>query len=150
MRRSANRVNMNHFVCYHWGRLYSPENVERLYRSIKAQFSYPFQFHCVTAENLTLRKEISIHELPYGEPFKGNWNKLRTFSENFLGLPEGDTVIVLDLDILITGSLNFLVEDHPGEPLVFSRDKHKSRLGLVQTSVYRINVNARVDRKSVV
>ncbi|TCS41966.1 hypothetical protein [Reinekea marinisedimentorum] len=134
---------MNHFVCYHWGELYSPENVERLYRSVKAQFSYPFEFHCVTAEDIELRPEITVHELPYGKPFKGNWNKLRTFSEGFLGLPNGDTAIVLDLDILITGSLDFLIEDLPEEPLVFARDKHKSRLGLVQTSVYRVKINHR-------
>jgi hypothetical protein len=52
---------------------------------------------------------------------------------------------VLDLDILITGSLDFLIEDLPDEPLVFAQDKHKSRLGLVQTSVYRVKVNYRPD-----
>lgn len=73
-----------------------------------------------------------------GQPFTGNWNKERVFSREFLSLPLGTYIVVLDLDILVTGSLDFLLADNLDENLVMAPDGWPKRKGLGHGSVYRL------------
>lgn len=128
---------MTHFVCFRWGTLYPSEYVDRLYRSVEKYFSFDFQFHCFTDMPLALPSVVQQHELKMGEPFWGNWNKEYVFARDFLGLSKGTNVVVMDIDVLVTGSLNFVVTDHPDENLVMAPDGYKSRIGAGHGSVFR-------------
>ncbi|MCU0858754.1 MAG: hypothetical protein MUC65_10185 [Pontiellaceae bacterium] len=131
-------MNKTIFVCFRWGTLYPPVSVERLYRSVKRHFSLPFQFHCLTDADLDVSPSIIQHRIELGKPFHGNWNKERIFASDFLGLDPGTFVICLDLDILITGNLDFLVDCHPESPLVMAPSQKKGRSGGGHGSVIRI------------
>ena len=125
------------FVCFRWGTLYPEVSVKRLYRSVKKNFPLPFEFHCFTDRPLELDASIHQHELPLGKPFSGNWNKERIFSRDFLDLPKGTFIICLDLDIVITGDLQFLIEHKPEEPLVMASSAKPGREGGGHGSVIR-------------
>ena len=129
--------NKTTFVCFRWGTLYPEVSVERLYRSVKKHFPLPFDFHCFTDRPLEVDAAIQQHELPLGKPFFGNWNKERIFSRGFLGLAEGSFIICLDLDIVITGDLQFLVEQQPDEPLIMASSANPKREGGGHGSVIR-------------
>jgi len=131
-----------HFVCFRWGTLYPAIYVERLYRSVCQRFPEPFEFHCFTDRPLALPEAVHQHELVLGQPFSGNWNKERVFSRGFLDLEPGTPIIVMDLDVLVTGDLGFLVTDLPDKPLVMAPDGYKRRQGKGHGSVFRVQAGA--------
>lgn len=126
------------FVCFRWGDLYPEVCIERLFYSVKRFFSGKAAFHCFSDRPLDLPAEINQHLLSMGKPFSGNWNKERVFATGFLDLQPGTHIVVLDLDILVTGSLDFLVEYEPKAPLVMAPSAHKNRKGGGHGSVIRV------------
>ncbi len=130
------------FVCFLWGDIYPESYVERLYNSVKLYFTHDFTFHCFSDKKLNINSNIIQHEIILGSPFYGNWNKERVFSSGFLNLPDGVDIVIMDIDILVTGSLNFLIEEKPNEPLVMAPDGYKSRKGAGHGSVYRVKANS--------
>ena len=128
--------NIN-ILCYRWGSLYDVGYVNKLYSMVSRHLSSPFTFHCVTDSPEGLNKKIVAHEL-LNIGVKGNWNKLQTFKNNFLGL-EGEHIICMDLDIIIVDSIDFLLDDLEKDFLI-AKNWAKGMRG--NSSVYRIRVGA--------
>jgi len=126
------------FVCFRWGVMYPETYIERLYKSIQKHFGYDFVFHCFTDKPLDIGPHVQQHDLCFGKPFSGNWNKERVFSKDFLNLAKDTNIVVMDIDVLVTGNLNFIIEDHPDENLVMAPDKYHTRKGKVHGSVFRL------------
>lgn len=96
--------------------------------------------HCLTDSSEGLNPAIHVHPLP-DLGFQGIWRKLGTFQRNFLGL-EDELLISFDIDIVIVGSLKFLLE-RPGEPFIIARNWGRKATGSRGSgSVYRLRVGS--------
>lgn len=95
---------MINIVCVKWGTKYGPEYVNRLLSGFKRNSSVPFKFHCFTEDSSKLSKDVIIHNLPYKKVI-GWWNKLYLFS-NEINIPQGETILFVDLDTLITSNVD--------------------------------------------
>ena len=107
---SSKPVNV---VTLKWGARYGAEYVNKLFAGVSRNLTLPFHFVCFTDDATGLTKGIKsfpIPEIDLDPPnlYRG-WRKLCLFKE---GLPINGNCLFLDLDILITGSLDdfFLYE----------------------------------------
>ena len=124
-----------HILCYRWGTRYGVDYVNRLQSMVSRNLRRPHAFHCLTDDPLGLNPSIIAHPLP-DDHFKGNWNKLMTFQADFLGL-HGKLVVCLDVDIVITDSIDFL-GDNPQHDFMIARNWAKGVRG--NSSVYRVRI----------
>lgn len=92
------------FICVKWGTKYDAEYVNKLYRGVKRHTSKPFNFVCFTDHCSGLDQRIEARALL--EDWKGWWGKASIFSSSHK--IEGLKVFI-DLDMIITGSLDLLV-----------------------------------------
>lgn len=90
-----------------WGTLYGPEYANRLYAAVKRNLARPHQFVCFTdnADGLDPGiKVFPIPDVPVPDRFKNSgWRKLCLFRND---LPLSGTCLFMDLDLVITGSLD--------------------------------------------
>lgn len=118
---------MLHVVCLKWGTKYGPEYVNRLFGAVKRNLTKDFTFNCFTENPADLSGDICIQPLP----FKGIdswWNKLYLFSEE---MPIKGQIFFIDLDTLITGNIDHLVDP---EGFVVLRDFYSERARGVSTT----------------
>lgn len=106
-----------------WGTLYPSEYVNRLYRGVKANLHRPFRFVCVTDNPAGLIDDIQAVDFPAPPPEMKNtytydfwpniYIKLCVFRPGFADLK--GTTLFLDIDQIITGSLDQFFDYCPGE-----------------------------------
>lgn len=116
-------------ACVKWGDLYGPDYVNKLQSMVKRNLRIPHRFVCFTDDPRFLNCET--RELPKG--LVGWWNKLYLFR---YGLFE-DRMLFLDLDVVVTGSLDELV-NVPSDFCIIS-DWH---LDSYNSSVFVLSKNA--------
>jgi hypothetical protein len=97
-------------ACVKWGTRYLPYYVNRLYAAVRRNLSAPHRFVCLTEDPTGLDDGIATLPLPPG--FSGYWNKISLFKDGMF--PEGTTVLYLDLDLVIVGPLDVLLDDPGG------------------------------------
>jgi hypothetical protein len=129
-------TNNIHFICYKWGDLYDSNDVNILYRSVKRNFSHDFSFHCASDNFEGMLPEIIRHEIA-DLNLPGNGKKLYSFSRNAFGTSDGDFIISLDLDIVIVGSLDFLLDDLPAD-FIIAEHREAERKNKCHGAVYRL------------
>jgi hypothetical protein len=95
--------------CVKWGTKYPPDYVNRLRSMVARHFPGPHEFVCLTEDAAGLDREIRTLSLP--DHLTGFWNKISLFRRDLF--EPGRTVIYLDLDLVIVGRLDFLL-DRPG------------------------------------
>ena len=118
-------MTIPNIVCIKWGTKFPPYYVNRLYAGVKRGMSQPFRFVCFTEHAEGIRKEVEIQPLPK-VPFedrmveamttgkrRGAWRKVTMTKPGEIGL-EGPT-LVMDLDVVVAGSLDELFEHAPGK-----------------------------------
>jgi len=126
---------MLHIVCLKWGDKYSPAYVNKLYGMVKRNITVPFTFHCMTEQTSGVVPEINILPLP-DMGLHGWWYKLYLFNNEFYGL--SGELLFLDLDIVITGSLDEVVMHEPGRFCIAS----DGRPGKYNSSVMRFKIGS--------
>ena len=131
-------------LCMKWGTKYSADYVNTLYSMVSRNMSREFRFVCLTEDGAGLHGNIEVFPLPelsvdLGGPERG-WNKLAVFAETLYDL-EGK-VLCLDLDLIITGSLDDLF-DYPGDVMIIKDWIKKDGTG--NSSVYRFEVGAHAE-----
>ena len=109
-------------LCLKWGRLYSADYVNRLYRGVKANLARPFRFVCVTDDPTGLDAGIDAEPFPDAPPgwtpnrryakWPNIYVKLLVFRKGFAHL-EGPTLF-LDIDQIVTGRLDDFFDYEPG------------------------------------
>ena len=112
-------------MCIKWGTLFGPEYVNRLYSGVRRNLSRPVRFMCMTEHADGLHPDIEVLELPV-EPFademakalavanrQGAMRKVSLFKPGLVPDLEGP-VLGFDLDVVITGSLDEIVDLAPG------------------------------------
>lgn len=141
-------------LCIKWGTRYGSEYVNRLYHGVRRHIAAPLRFVCLTDDASSIDAGVEIHPLPI-TPFdeaafdakRGGetWRKLGLFQPGLVGL-EGDTLF-LDLDVVITGSLDPLFQFQPGKFCVIQDWLEKRRAWMPgrdgkvgNTSVFRFNL----------
>ncbi len=136
-------------ICINWGTKYGAPFINRLYGMVARHTSPPFRFVCFTDSSAGVRPEVECQplppldcELPTGSP--GIWQKARLWGPR-LGDLQGP-VLFLDLDLVITGSLDSFFDYGNPDEVILSQNQiwslgrfgQSERLG--QTSVFRFPV----------
>ena len=121
-----------------WGAKYGPEYVNRLYGMVARNLARPFRMVCLTDDATGVRAEVACAPIPalpsIPQPKERGWTKLAAFSPELSGLL-GETVLFLDLDVVVMGALDPLF-DHPGAfPMI--RDWYHWRRVVGNSSVFR-------------
>lgn len=118
-------------ICIKWGTKYPPYYVNRLYWGVRRFLSRDIRFVCFTDDARGIIPEVEIQPLPV-EPFDaiinemmdpklakakgrkwGAWRKVSLYRRGLAGLT--GPVLGLDLDIVITGPLDALIDYAPGK-----------------------------------
>lgn len=105
-------------VCMKWGTAFGPEYVNVLFRGVKQNLSEPFSFYCFTdnpvglADGIVARPLPDLGFLPPKRFRMGCWPKIGLFQP---GLIEEDCALFLDLDVIVTGSLDGFVDQQHAE-----------------------------------
>ncbi len=136
-------MTLKQIICIKWGAKYGPEYVNRLYGMVARNITPPFTLACFTDDPSGLRPEIRHFPLPRfdvtmptGTP--GMWPKSRLWGPR-LGDLEGP-VLFLDLDLIVTGSLDDFFTHGPPDGVVVARNPVRPLERLGQTSVFRFPV----------
>lgn len=129
-----------HIICYKWGTLYGSEYVNRLESMVARNLSGSHTFHCITDDATGLAGTIRVHPLPE-LGVEGIWRKLMTFQQDFLGL-HGQYVVSLDLDVVVTGSIDFLRERPEIDFYIGRNWARKAGSARASGSVYRLKVGS--------
>jgi hypothetical protein len=131
-------------ICISWGTKYGPPFINKLYSMVKRNITPPFTFTCFTDSRDGLNPEILCEDLPpldietMPTGTKGIWKKSRLWGPN-LGSLRGP-VLFLDLDLVITGSLDDFFTVGGPDDVVLARNQTTPFERLGQTSVFRFPV----------
>lgn len=130
-------------ICINWGTKYGAPYINRLYAMVARNITPPFTFTCFTDNRAGIHSDVLCEDLPdidyeIPETRRGIWPKSRLWGAK-LGSLSG-AVLFLDLDLIITGSLDdFFTFGNP-EDVILARNAAKPFERLGQTSVYRFPV----------
>lgn len=113
-------------ACIKWGTAFGPEYVNRLYSGVRRHLSVPVRFCCMTERAEGLHPDVEVLDLPV-EPFRdemdralavanrqGAMRKVSLFRQGVIPDLEGP-VLGFDLDVVITGPLDGMLELSPGK-----------------------------------
>ncbi len=130
-------------ICINWGTKYGAEYINRLYGMVARNITPPFTFTAFTDTCEGVRPEVQCEDLPevdYEMPVGviGKWPKSRLWSAE-LGALQGP-VLFIDLDVVITGSLDIFFEIGAPDDVVMARNPSTPFERLGQTSLFRFPV----------
>lgn len=87
--------------------LYDIRYVERLYNGVKENLNHPFKLHCLTDSVWQTNLPINFIDVTEYQ-LDTWWNKVAVFDTNISG---PGINLYFDLDVKITGNIDFLIED---------------------------------------
>lgn len=96
-------------VAWKWGAKYAPKYVERLKAGVNRNIKMPHRFVCITDDPTGLTCET--WPLPTPDLIKvrdGCYSRLIMFSQDWQARNNIDRLVCLDLDVVVTGSLDAL------------------------------------------
>ena len=127
---SASDIEELAVVCVKWGTKYGMDYLNNLYAAVRRNLSIPHKFYCLTDDIVSLSKMSSVGsnqqitgiKLEPSEHWTGWWNKARMFSSWFHAQLHENTkrVLYIDLDTVITGSLDHIVGTYKGSFAILS------------------------------
>ena len=129
-----------------WGTLYSSEYVNKLYNMCKKNISGNFRFVCLTDDSSDLNDEIEIYPCPSVliPPPKNNvgWRKISLFANSKNLYELNGYWLYLDLDIVITNSIDKFFSYKPDESFIVMRNWNEPNKKIGNTSVYRFLIGS--------
>ena len=131
-------------ICLKWGERYGSEYVNRLYAMVRRNTKRDLRFVCITDDINGIRAEVETRlmppfDLPETFRFKG-FRRMFLFKETLYDLT-GD-VLHLDLDLIITGSIDDFWDYAPEEPYIVSENWTQPGQGIGNMSVFRYRIGA--------
>ncbi len=130
-------------ICIKWGIRYGPDYVNRLCSMVKRHTARPTRIVCYTDDQAGITSEVETFPLPYIELPEYRrwfpWRKISLWQEELEGI--SGEVLYLDLDIVVTGSLDDFFDYMPGHFCV-ARNWTQPHDRIGNTSVYRFTVGA--------
>jgi hypothetical protein len=147
-------MTTKNILCIKWGSKYGGAYVNRLYEGVREHLSGTLRFICLTDDPSGLRDEVEALPLPVTpfdeaefdrRPGGSTWRKVGLFQPELADL-QGDTLF-LDLDIVITGSMDDFFTFAPGKFCVIQDWLEKRRAKYLpgrdgrvgNTSIFRFN-----------
>ncbi|WP_281827375.1 glycosyl transferase [Jannaschia rubra] len=130
-------------ICINWGTRYGARYINNLHAMVARNITPPFRFHCFTDVREGVHPDVVCHDLPpmpgaVPRKSRGKWQKARLWASDLGGL--SGQVLFLDLDVVVTGSLDpFFTFGNPDD-VVLARNMAKPLHRLGQTSIYRMPV----------
>ena len=101
-------------LTFFWGNAYTPEYIDRLAAGLRRHMPQPYRFVCVV--DRPIQTQEALIQVPLRDPeltkVKGCFCRMRTFDpswQSWLGVESGERILVLDLDLIITGFLGPLL-----------------------------------------
>lgn len=134
---------MKQVICINWGTKYGPPFINRLYAMVARNITPPFRFTCFTDNTNGIRLEVDCQPLPeisieIPRTKRGKWPKSRLWGPQLADLT--GNVLFLDLDLVITGSLDDFFTYGDPDQVILSRNPAKPFERLGQTSCFRFPV----------
>jgi hypothetical protein len=132
---------MQTVICMKWGTRYGPEFVNRLNRAVMRNTARPTRLVCLTDDETGIDATVDCHPIPDID-LPDNvaltpWRKLTLWKSPLAGL-SGD-VLFLDLDLVVTGSLDPMFDFEPGRYCVIENWTQRGK-GNGNTSAFRFPV----------
>lgn len=127
-----------------WGDKYSADYVNQLYRMVRGNTTYDFDFWCYTDDPTGIYPEIKVMPMP-DDGLEEWWPKLRMFEQ---GRFQGECCF-FDLDIVIHNSIDDILDlmnEHPTFILATWKgdiNKHTTyEEGMLQSHAYNMTINS--------
>lgn len=135
-------------ICMKWGSLYGSEYVNRLYAMVRQQTSGPLRFVCLTDDSSEVCSDVECYpcpEIDIPAPYSClGWRKLRLFASSEDLFDFQGTWLYLDLDVVITGSLDDFFIFRPELTYMVMQNWTQKNMIVGNTSVYRFTVGSHV------
>lgn len=146
MSENNSELPVAHVICIKWGSAaYGAKDVNRLYGMVvRNMLRHEVRFHCFTEISAGLRDGVRIHPLPVLEcdpsQVKYAYQKEVGLCDDNLGGLHGERVIFFDLDVVITGSLDEMVDLPTGDDFVIIKDWNTKGNHVGQATCYSFRV----------
>jgi hypothetical protein len=136
-------MSVTNAICIKFGTLYGPEYVNRLYAALRRNSAAPLRMFCMTEDRAGIDPEVEILPLPNEAfhdrmfnalkmaPKQGRLEKISLFRSDLIPDLLGP-LLVMDLDVVITGRVDELRDFAPGKVcmrLEWARSKRVPMLG---------------------
>lgn len=133
---------MKQIVCMKWGPLYPAEYANKLFGMVRRNTRGPIRFVCLTDDSTGIRPEVECMPCPtvsLPAPYNNTgWRKITLWAPELPGM-DGDWLF-LDLDVIITGSLDEFFDYHPEQSFIVMQNWTQPGQGIGNTSVFRFRV----------
>ena len=96
--------------CVKWGDKFSHEHVNRLFKMCQKHFGEDYRFICHTDDSTGIISGIEIRELDLDLDLENWWWKLQLFDEDRFPDTKRDKHLFFDLDVVIQGDLQPIVD----------------------------------------
>lgn len=128
-------------ICIKWGRYYTAEDVNRLYRMVRRNITaHDLRFFCFTDDAEGLAEPVVPRPLPVlnvaPEDNKYAYRKEAGLCDDDLGGLRGRRVLYFDLDVVITDSLDEMIDYPQGDDFVIINDWNTWGRRVGQASCY--------------
>lgn len=131
-------------ICMKWGTRYGADYANRLYSMCRRHITGDLRLICFTDDATGLRPEITARPLPPitlpALQSTQGWRKVSLWNKTLDGL--SGPVLFLDLDVIITNSLDVFFEYRPEVTFCVANNWTQPGSGIGNTSVYRFEVGA--------
>jgi hypothetical protein len=129
-------------LCLKWGDRYGSEYVNRLFSMVSRNTTRPFRLICFTDDPSGIREEVDIRMMPeFDLPERMRFHPFRRM---FIFKPELDglegNVLHLDLDLLVTGSIDDFFDFRPDLDFVVAENWTQPGQKIGNMSVFRFRV----------
>ncbi|MFN4804763.1 MAG: hypothetical protein ACK46A_08250 [Akkermansiaceae bacterium] len=129
-------------ICLKWGKRYGSEYVNKLYTMVQRNTKRPLRFICITDDNSGLIESIETRPMPAFElpdifRYSG-FRRMFLFKESLYDLT-GD-VLHLDVDLLVTGSIDDFFDYKPEANYIVSENWTQPGAGIGNMSVFRYRI----------
>lgn len=125
-----------HVLCIKWGDKFSAEYPNKLFNMVRRNLGLAHRFVCLTDDDSALHPEIETLPLARND-LEYCWNKLLLFDE----LPFTGTALYFDLDVVITGNIDCLIEHRPDVPFMSIKNWGLFSAPQFNSSVMRFTLN---------
>ena len=131
-------------ICLKWGDRYGPEYVNRLYAMVRRNTKRDLRFICITDDTTDLRSEVETRpmpefDLPETFRYKG-FRRMFLFKKELYDLK--GKVLHLDLDLIITGSIDDFFDYQPDAPYIVAENWTQPGKGIGNMSAFRYEIGA--------
>jgi len=136
--------NLQTVLCLKWGTRYGSDYVNRLYSMVSRNTERPFRLVCFTDDPAGIREEVDVRMMPeFDLPEQMRFHPFRRmfiFQKELDGLQ--GSLLHLDLDLLVTGSIDAFFDYRPELDFVVAENWTQPGQRIGNMSVFRFRVGA--------